>query len=111
MIVISHRDVAPRFDLAMEVAIAEIENGALTREPRMLVLSEPSGDELCGLADRESVDLVICGGIDQVHQDYLGWKKIGVIEGIIGPYSEALDSYIEGGLESNAILPGADAKK
>jgi predicted Fe-Mo cluster-binding NifX family protein len=110
MIAIAHDDVAPRFDLAVEAVIAEAENGAVADEPRLLLLSEPSGDEMCALAVRESVDTVICGGIDDVHYEYLAWKKIGVIDGVIGPYQEAIESLLDGRLAAGDVLPGAKAE-
>ncbi|MDO8736140.1 MAG: hypothetical protein Q7K29_03555 [Thermoleophilia bacterium] len=108
MIAVSGVDVAPRFDLTVEAIIVQVENGELTHEPRELVLSEPSGDELCGLAVSESVELVICGGIDEVHYDYLAWKKIRIIDGVIGPYVRALDLLREDNLSANTILPGGE---
>lgn len=109
MIAISNTDVAPRFDLTVEAVIAEVENGSIAGEPRVLLISEHSGDELCGLAVNEGVDTVICGGIDEVHYEYLGWKKMSVIDGVIGPYQQALELFIEGRLKANMILSGAAA--
>lgn len=110
MIAISNVEVAPRFDLTVEAVIAEVENETLLREPRVLLISEPSGDELCGLAVSEAVDLVICGGIDEVHYEYLVWKNINVIDGVVGPYKEALELFTQSRLPSNAILPGAKSR-
>lgn len=110
MIAISHSGVAPRFDLAMEAVIAESRNGTIAHEPRVLLISEHSGDELCALAVGEAADIVVCGGIDQVHYDYLVWKKISVIENVIGPYDEALKRLLKGKLTPGTILPGAVAK-
>lgn len=108
MIAISGTDVAPRFDLTVEAIIIQVENGEFSHEPREMVLSVPSGDELCGLAVSEMVDLVICGGIDEVHYEYLTWKKIRIIEGIIGPYSEALNFLKDDSLAANQIMPGTE---
>ena len=107
LIAIAGNDVAARFDLAAEAVIAQTEKGVAPDEPRLLVLAEPSGDELSGLAVRETVDTVICGGIDELHYEYLTWKKINVIDGVIGPYQEALAALLEGRLAPDAILPGA----
>jgi len=107
MIAISNADVAPRFDLTVEALIVAVENGKIAAEPRELVLSEPSGDELCALAVSEAVDLVICGGIDEVHYEYLAWKKIRTIDGIIGSYQEALRLLLRDKLSANMIVPGA----
>lgn len=102
-------DVAPRFDLTVEVIITHIAHGAVSQAPRELLLSEPSGDELCALAVSESVDTVICGGIDEVHREYLAWKKIRIIDGVIGPYREALELLAADQLAQEAVLPGARA--
>ncbi len=106
MIAISGGDVAPRFDLTVEAIIVDVENGEISHEPRELVLSEPSGDELCALGVGEGVELVICGGIDEVHYEYLSWKKIRIIDGVIGPYQEALKLLGKNALAPNAILSG-----
>lgn len=110
MIAISQAGVAPRFDLAMEAVIAEARNGSIAGDPRMLLISEPSGDELCALAVGEAADIVVCGGIDQVHCDYLAWKKMSVIDNVIGPHEEALKLLLKGKLTPGAILPGAVAR-
>ena len=107
MIAIANSDVSPRFDLTVEAIITTVENGSASGEPRELLLSEPSGDELCALAVNEGVDLVICGGIDEVHYEYLTWKKVRIIEGVIGSYQEALDLLVDDRLESGLVLPGA----
>ncbi|MBE0429149.1 MAG: hypothetical protein IBX61_04665 [Thermoleophilia bacterium] len=107
LIAITRDEIAPRFDLAVEAIIAEVTDGSVPDEPRHLLLSEPSGDEFCTLAVRESVDVVLCGGIDEMHYDYLSWKKISVVDGVIGPYAEALELLANAKLKPDAILPGA----
>jgi len=107
MIAVTGTDVAPRFDLTVEALIVVVENGKIQAEPRELVLSEPSGDELCALAVSEAVDLVICGGIDEVHYEYLAWKKIRTIDGIIGPYQEAVRLLLKDKLSANTIVSAA----
>jgi len=107
MVAILNEDVAPRFDLTVEAIIAEVEDGKLTHKPRELVLSEPSGDELCGLAVSEAVDLVVCGGIDEVHYEYLNWKKIRIIDGVIGPYQKALELLKRNRLKPNMVIHGS----
>lgn len=107
MIAVSNTEVAPRFDLTVEAVIAEVDSGAIVGEPRVLLISEPSGDELCALAVSEDVDVVICGGIDELHFEYLAWKDIEVIDGIVGPFREALEAFLDDQLPANSILPGA----
>ena len=104
LIAIQGEDVAPRFDLATEVCIAEVENGALRNEPRIMLLPVASGDELCALILRETVTMVICGAIEEAHYQYLIWKKVTVIDGIIGPYRLALQWIGNGRLRPGNIL-------
>lgn len=107
MVAIANSDVAPRFDLAVEAVIAEIAEGAVEAEPRIIVLSEASADELCALAVREGVEAMICGGIDDVHYEYLRWKNIRVIDNVIGTYELALQVFARDELSSDAILQGS----
>jgi len=100
-------DLAPRFDLATEVLIAQAEEGKIRGEPRIILLPRTSGEELCGLIMKEDIATVICGGIEETHYQYLVWKKIQVVEGIIGPCEEALRLFLSGGLKPGTILPGA----
>lgn len=107
LIAIAGDSVAPRFDLTVEAIIADVVDGGVSCEPRELLLSESSPDELCALAVSETVDVVICGGIDEVHYDYLLWKKIRLIDGVIGSYREALKLLAQDRLTANSVLPGA----
>lgn len=105
LMAVSKDDIASRFDLTVEVVIIKADEGVVFPEPRELLLSEPSGDELCALAVNEAVDLVVCGGIDEVHYEYLMWKKITLIDGVVGPYREALKLLADGLLAPNTIVP------
>ncbi|MFA5801957.1 MAG: hypothetical protein WC911_05700 [Thermoleophilia bacterium] len=107
LIAVSKDDIAPRFDLTVEVVITEVDDGVVFPEPRELLLSEPSGDELCALVVNEAVDLVVCGGIDDVHYEYLMWKKIKLIDGVVGPYQEALRLLANGLLAPDTIVQAA----
>ncbi len=107
LITIRHNDLAPRFDLASEVLIALGEKKKLVGRPRNILMNRPSAEDLCALIIKEEVDVVICGGIEESHLQYLAWKKIKVIDSVIGPYSEALNAALAGFLEPGTILPGA----
>ena len=100
-------DLAPRFDLATEVLITNAEEGETRGEPRIVLLPRTSGEELCGLIMKEDISTVICGGIEETHYQYLVWKKIQVIEGIIGPCEEALELFLTDDLKPGTILAGA----
>jgi len=47
---------------------------------------------------------VICGGIEEAHFQYLVWKKIEVIDRVIGPAPQAIDLAIAKQLRPGSIL-------
>ncbi|OGQ98035.1 MAG: hypothetical protein A2521_16460 [Deltaproteobacteria bacterium RIFOXYD12_FULL_57_12] len=106
LITVRENMVAPRFDLATEVLIVTIENGRPAGEPRFILLPRASGEELCGMIVKEDVSIVLCGGLEETHYQYLMWKKIKVLDGIVGPYEEALECFLAGRLAARTILPG-----
>lgn len=98
-------DIAPRFDLTTEVLIVEADgNKPFIGKPRNILLPGPSADELCSLIIKESISLVVCGGIEESHYQYLAWKKIPVIDKVIGPAAEVLRLAASGGLKAGMIL-------
>lgn len=103
--------VSPRFDLSFEVIVATCYDQQLMEEPRSLILSEVSAEILCDLALKEEVAIVICGGIEKEHYQFLTWKKITVIDSVIGPYVDALQLTLDNNLESGAILPGVTSRE
>jgi predicted Fe-Mo cluster-binding NifX family protein len=107
LITIEKNEVAPRFDQTSEILITETDGEKVTGNPRIILLPGTSGDDICGLAIKESVALVICGGIEETHYEYLLWKKIKVVDGVIGPYEQALHFAMTNNLKPGIILPGA----
>ncbi|MGV1100696.1 NifB/NifX family molybdenum-iron cluster-binding protein [Thiovibrio sp. JS02] len=104
LVTLRNSDVAPRFDLSTEVLIATASHGELAGEPRTVLLPGPSSDELCSLIIKENISLVICGGIEEAHFQYLGWKKIEVIDRVIGPADKALLHAVTGKLRPGAVI-------
>lgn len=104
LVTLHNNDIAPRFDLTTEVLIARVSRGKVSGMPRTILLPGPSSDELCSLAIKEDVSLVICGGIEDAHFQYLVWKKIEVIDRIIGPAEEAIALAIAKNLQPGAII-------
>lgn len=96
-------EVAPRFDLAAEVAIIQYRNGKET-EKRIVVLSRPSAEDLCHMILTEQVDTVICNGIEDEYYQYLKWKKIRVIDSVAGEIGPVLARYSSQTLVSGDIL-------
>jgi len=107
LITIQANEVAPRFDQTSEILITETKGEKINENPRIILLPGNSGEDICGLATKEDISLVICGGIEETHYQYLKWRKIKVIDGVIGPYEQALNFVIENNLKPGEILPGA----
>ena len=68
------------------------------------MLPRASADLLCHLIITEGVQVVICGGIAEDFYQYLIWKKIEVIDSVIGPSEIALKRFKEGKLKPGEIL-------
>ena len=107
LITIHLNSIAQRFDLSSEVLIANHDGKRIVEEPRTIILSRPSAEELCNLIIKENVEVVICGGIEERHYKFLTWKKIKVLDSVIGDYPQALESAGEGKLVEGTILPSA----
>jgi len=104
LITIIESEVAPRFDLATEVLISSLgEDGSIV-ENKTMVLAHESAEDICQLILTEEVNVVICGGIEDEFFDYLTWKKVRVLDSVMGPWERALDSFRSGDLEAGAIL-------
>jgi len=80
-------------------------------EPRSLLLSNVSAEILCDLALKENVAIVVCGGIEEEHYQFLTWKKIVVIDSVIGPHEAVLELGMKNRLEPGIILPGVTSKE
>lgn len=96
--------VTPRFDLTTEVLIASIGEAGEIKEERTLVLPQASAEKLCHMILTEDVQTVICGGIEEEYYQYLVWKRIQVIDSVIGPCEAALERYRTERLQPGQIL-------
>lgn len=96
--------VAPRFDLATEVLVARYEKGKLIGEPKTIIMERPSDEGLCQMIVEENVTDVICGGIEELHYNFLTWKKVSVLDGVIADWQTALDKALSGILKQGDIL-------
>lgn len=97
-------DVTPRFDLATEVLIASIGADGRVREEKTVVLPQASAEKLCHMILTEDVQTVICGGIEEEFYQYLTWKRVRVLDSVIGPCDRVLESFSKGELHSGDIL-------
>ncbi|MDR3630625.1 MAG: hypothetical protein P4L42_09835 [Desulfocapsaceae bacterium] len=105
LVTIHNNFVAQRFDLASEVLIAVHDGNRIVDEPRTIIMSRPSAEELCNLIIKEDVDTVICGGIEERYYKFLIWKKINVLDSVIGDYGPILELAGCRRLTSGTIIP------
>jgi predicted Fe-Mo cluster-binding NifX family protein len=97
--------VAQRFDLTAEVVIATVEGGEPAGKPRTIIMDRPSPEDLCNMIMEEKIAMVICGGIEDRHYQFLAWKKIQVIDFVVGDHQSVLKRAIAGDLQSGDLLP------
>jgi len=93
---IFEHDIAPRFDLATEVIIVELDEHKKIRNQKTIVMPHASAEELCALILKEDINVVLCNGIEDEYYQYLRWKKIKVYDSIMDSYNNALNAYILG---------------
>ncbi|HET8539926.1 MAG TPA: hypothetical protein VFL83_08645 [Anaeromyxobacter sp.] len=96
--------VAPRFDAATEVLIARARKGRLVGEPRIVLLPGPSADALCSLVLEEGITDVACGGIEDAHYQYLAWKKVRVVDRVIGSWEGVLRLFLRDALRPGTVV-------
>ncbi len=99
-------EVAPRFDLATEVLLTAFGPDGSMLEERTVVLPHASADELSKLVLTENVAAVICGGIEDEYYQYLSWKKVRVIDSVVGGARQALQLLRQGELAPGQIIRG-----
>ena len=104
LITIWRDQVAPRFDLTSEVLVATVDATGEVLHSKTVVLPSVSAEDLCHLILTEGITKVICGGIEEEYFQYLTWKKVKVIDSVIGPYDRALEFARAGKLEPGAII-------
>lgn len=104
LITLFGNDVAPRFDLATELFIAVVSKNGRLDDEKTMVLAQPSAEKLCHMIITEDVSTVICGGIEEEYYQYLKWKRIEVIDSVIGPLEKALERFCKGELKPGDVL-------
>lgn len=104
LITLKDHCVAPRFDLTAEVLIATVDPDRTIRSKRTFVLSHASAEDLCHLILTEQVGALICGGIEEEYYQYLTWKKVRVLDSVMGPWEQALVRWVDGTLQEGTIL-------
>lgn len=95
--------VASRFDQATEALVATLVQGEVTAM-RTVILTHASADEVCQLVLNEQADIVVTGGIQRRYHEYLTWKKVQVLDSVMGPWKKALDLLARNELTSETVL-------
>lgn len=103
--------VSPRFDMSSEVIIATCYDQQLLEEPHSLILSNVSAELICDLILKEKINVLVCGGIEEEHYQFLVWKKISVFDSIIGPHAVVLKLVIDNALKPGTILSGVTSSE
>jgi predicted Fe-Mo cluster-binding NifX family protein len=104
LICLHGNDVAPRFDLTTEVFIASVGPENRIEDENTMVLPRASAEELCHMILTAHIQTVICGGIEEEYYQYLIWKRITVLDSVIGACDRVLQVFTSGSLRSGAIL-------
>ena len=104
LITIWRDQIAPRFDLSSEVLIASLDPRGGLAHTKTVVLPTVSPEDLCHMILTEAITTVICGGIEEEYYEYLTWKKVKVIDSVIGPYEQILELAVSGQLETGVNL-------
>jgi predicted Fe-Mo cluster-binding NifX family protein len=68
-------------------------------------MDRPSPEDLSNMIMEENISVVICGGIEDRHYQFLTWKKIRVIDYVIGDHETALKKFLAGDLQPGDLLP------
>jgi len=110
MVLIQGDFIAPRFDLATEILIVRFENGIVIGEPKMIIIERSSDETLCQMVVEENITNMICGGIEEVHFNFLIWKKVTVMDAVIGSWRTAVEKAVAGSLQQGEILKSESNK-
>ena len=79
----------------------ELDREGRLNDEKTIVLPRASSEDLCYMILAEGVEVVICGGIEEEFYDYLTWKKVRVIDNIIGPWKWSFEK-----LRLDELVPG-----
>jgi predicted Fe-Mo cluster-binding NifX family protein len=97
-------EVNPRFDLTREVLIAVVSDTGKVHGVREIVLPHASVETLFNMILAEGIQVLICGGIEEEYYQYLTWKKINILDSVIGDCREVLNRLAQGLLRAGDIL-------
>jgi len=97
-------EVAARLDLATEVWVGVWDEAGELVEERTVVLPQASAEGLCQLLISENAHTLVCGAIEQEYYDYLTWKRVDVVDEVIGELESVRTAIAQGRLAPGAVL-------
>ncbi len=98
--------IAPRFDCTGNFLLVEIEDGGIVKSEQ-LPTEQMSAMARVGKLRDLRVDILICGGIDEVSARRLTHNGIKVYDWITGLARDALTAFLNGDLESGVMVGDA----
>jgi predicted Fe-Mo cluster-binding NifX family protein len=103
--------VSPVFDEARRILLVDVfENQEQHRQEESLIAQNPF--ERAQMLPKLGIDLLICGMISQTQQAALSSAGIRIIPHICGPMEEVIAAFLDGRIESGALLmPGCGGRK
>ncbi len=104
-----HSKVSPRFDTAQELVLLEVIDGAVMNRKRQPLHAYSAAGKIKTLLE-QGVDTLICGGIDRLSRQQIGFNNIEVYSWVTGEIDDAVSCFLGNGLHSGTIF-GNNGKK
>lgn len=104
LITVARDEIAPRFDLATEALLLTISGSGEIGQRKSFLLAQASGDDMCDLALTRDIGTIVCGGIEDEYYHYLRWKRIEVIDSVMGPLDAVVEQLRGNNLKAGDIL-------
>jgi predicted Fe-Mo cluster-binding NifX family protein len=98
-------EVAPRFCVADEVLIVEVEDDVPTTRSHLHLAGKPWPERLSSLSG-QGVTVLLCGGFNRRFMPLARRQGIQVIWGLAGTADDLIDAYCHGTVDAHRIHPG-----
>jgi len=112
LIPLHENEVAPRLDLATDVLVVDVtldKSGDPAWSDKLVVLEQASAENVCKVVLSDKVHTVICAGIEDEYMQFLTWKGVVVVDGVMGPTDTVIERYALGRLASgDNCYPGVE---
>ncbi len=103
-----HSKVSPRFDTAQELVLLEVIDGNVINRERQPLQAYSAAGKIKKLLE-QGVETLICGGIDRLSRQQIGFNRIEVYSWVTGEIDDAVSCFLRNGLNSGTIL-GSNGK-